>query len=287
MLHVRAWARRLAIAGAVAAAMTAGAPGSATAACTASTPADQSLVDNASDSELGLAPELIFVDATLGSACDLVVLPGLGDRSGTAGLIRDETVATYIDIDGNPATGSPQWGGADKVVVVLGRLGADLPPALGTWTGATFSFAAAITLPVVGAGGFAANLDQLGVSGPTTLGLRVASSWTGLRDTYDDLAPKRAGPSFAFPVTFTTDGAPLAPAIPASNGSGPAVCMVPNVRRLSLPEARTRLARAGCRSRVVSVRSRLKPGHVSHTLPAAGTWTIRSVVVAVARGRTG
>jgi hypothetical protein len=283
MLHVRASIRRLAIAGAAAGAMTVGAPGSAAAACTASTPADQSVVDNASDSELGLAPEIIFVDATLGSACDLVVLPGLGDRSGTAGLIRDETVATYIDTDGNPATGSPRWGGADKVVVVLGRLGSDLPPTLGSWTGATFSFAAAITLPVVGAGGFGAKLDQLGVSGPTTLGLRVASSWTGLRDTYDDLAPKRAGPSFAFPVTFTTDGVPPAPPIPASDI--PAICMVPDVRRLPLQLARKRLARAGCRSRVVSVRSRLEPGRVSHTLPAAGTWTIRAVVVAAARAR--
>jgi hypothetical protein len=282
MLHVRAWARRLAIAGAAAGAMAAGAPGSAVAGCTASTPADQILADNASDSQLGLAPEITFVDATLGSACDLEVLPGLGDRSATAGLIRDETVATYIDTDGNPATGAPQWGGADKVVVVLGRLGADLPPALGTWTGATFSFAAGIALPAVGAGGFAVTLDQLGVSGPTTLGLRAASSWTGLRDTYDDLAPKRGGPPFAFPVTFTTDGGPPAPASPGTSRGIP-VCMVPDVRRLSLSEAHRRLVRAGCRSRVVSVRSRLRPRHVSHTLPAAGTWTIRRVVVAVAR----
>ena len=271
MLHVRAWAWRLVIAGAAAGAMTAGAPGSAVAACTASTPASQSLADNASDGQLGLAPEITFVDATLGSACDLVVLPSLGDRSATVGLIPYETLATYIDTDGNSATGSPRWDGADKVVVVFGQRGAGLPPALGTWTGAAFSFAA--------------NLDQLGVSGPTTLGLRVASSWTGLRDTYDDLAPKRAGPSFAFPVTFTTDGAPPAPAILGSRGGspGPAICMVPKVRRLPLPEARRRLARAGCRSRVVSVSSRLKPRRVSHTLPAAGTWTIRPVVVAVAR----
>ena len=285
MLYVRAWARRLVIVGAAAGAMTAGAPGSAVAACTASTPASQSLADNASDGQLGLAPEITFVDATLGSACDLVVLPSLGDRSATAGLIPYETLATYIDTDGNSATGSPRWDGADKIVVVFGRRGAGLPPALGTWTGAAFSFAAGVTLPVVGAGGFAANLDQLGVSGPTTLGLRVASSWTGLRDTYDDLAPKRVGPSFAFPVTFTTDGAPPAPAIPASRGGGPGptICMVPKVRRLPLPEARRRLARAGCRLRVVSVSSRLKDRRVSHTLPAAGTWTIRPVVVAVAR----
>ena len=283
MVHVRAWARRLVIAGATAGAMTAGAPGSAIAACTASTPASQSLADNAADGQLGLAPEITFVDATLGSACDLVVLTRLGDRSETAGLIPYETLATYIDTDGNSATGSPRWGGADKVVVVFGQRGAGLPPALGTWTGAAFSFAAGVTLPVVGASGFAASLDQLGVSGPTTLGLRVASSWTGLRDTYDDLAPKRIGPSFAFLVTFTTDGAPPAPAIPAGGGPSPPICMVPDVRRLPLPEARRSLARAGCRLRVVSVSSRLKPRRVSHTLPAAGTWSIRPVVVAVAR----
>jgi hypothetical protein len=281
MVHVRACARRLVIAGAAAGAMTAGAPGSAVAACTASTPANQSLADNASDGQLGLAPEITFVDATLGSACDLVVLPTLGDRSATAGLILFETLATYIDTDGNPATGSPQWGGADKVVVVFGQRGAGLPPALGTWTGAAFNFTAGATLPLVGPGGFAANLDQLGVSGPTTLGVRVASSWTGLRDTYDDLAPRRGGPSFAFPVTFTTDGAPPAPA-PGGGSPGPAICLVPKVRRLPLPEARKRLARAGCRVRVVNVSSRLKPRRVSHTLPAAGTWSIRPVVVAVA-----
>ena len=66
-------------------------------------------------------------------------------------------------------------------------------------------------------------------------------------------------------------------------GPGPTICLVPKVRRLPLPEARRRLARAGCRVRVVSVSSRLKHRRVSHTLPAAGTWTIRPVVVAVAR----
>jgi hypothetical protein len=278
-----AWARRLTAAGAAATALVAVAPGDAAAACTASTAASVSLADNASDAERGLAPEIAFVDASLGSACDLVVLPTLGDRSATGGLIRDETMATYIDTDGDPATGSPRWGGADRVVLVLGRRGPDLPPLLGTWTGAAFSFAAGTTLLVVAAGGFAATLDQLGVAGPTTLGLRVASTWTGLRDTYDDLAPKRAGPALAFAVTFTTDGGgPAAPA-PAATPR-PAPCLVPALRRLPVARARPLLARAGCRARVVPVASALKPGRVSTTLPAAGTWTLRTVVVNVARG---
>jgi hypothetical protein len=252
-------------------AMTAALPGTALAACSSSTPVDRSFVDNASDSQLGLGPEMAFVGLTLGSACDLTVLPTLVDRSSTVGLISDETVATYIDSDGNPATGSPQWGGADKIVLVIGRRGPDLRPALGTWTGAAFSFAAGVTLPAVGAGGFTASLDQLGVAAPTTLGLRIASTWTGLRDTYDDLAPGRGLPPIAVPVTFATDGVPPG--------------LVPKVRRLPLSEARRRLARAGCRSRVVRVRSRLQPGRVSTTLPAAGTWTIRAVVLNVAESR--
>jgi hypothetical protein len=264
-------------------AMTAALPGTALAACSSSTPVDRSFVDNASDSQLGLGPEMAFVGVTLGSACDLTVLPTLVDRSSTVGLISDETVATYIDSDGNPATGSAQWGGADKIVLTIGRRGPDLRPALGTWTGEAFSFAAGVTLPAVGAGGFTASLDQLGVAAPTTLGLRVASTWTGLRDTYDDLAPGRGLPPIAVPVTFATDGAPPAP--PPAAGPAFAPCLVPKVRRLPLSEARRRLARAGCRSRVVRVRSRLRPGRVSTTLPAAGTWTIRAVVLNVAESR--
>ena len=261
--------------------MTAALPGTALAACSSSAPAARSFADNASDSQLGLAPEIVSVDVTLDTACRLVVLPTLGDRSATFGLIADETVATYIDSDGNRATGSPQWGGADKIVLVIGRRGFDLPPALGTWTGTAFSFAAGVTLRVVGAGGFTASLDQLGVAAPATLGFRVASTWTGLRDTYDDLAPARRLSPIALPIAFATDGGePSAP--PPAAGPAFAPCLVPKVRRLPVTEARHRLARAGCRSRVVHVRSRLRPGRVSTTLPAAGTWTIRAVVLNVA-----
>jgi hypothetical protein len=260
-------------------ALTAALPGPALAACSSSTPAALSFTDNASDGELGLAPEITFVGVTLGTTCNLVVLLTLGDRSATAGLIADETVATYIDNDDNPATGSPQWGGADKVVLVIGRRGRDLPPAVGTWTGAAFSFAAGITLAPFGTGGFTAALDQLGAAA-SSLRLRVASTWTGLRGTYGDLAPARRLPPLALPVAFATDGAPPAQRPAVSPGFAP--CLVPKVRRLPVSEARRRLARAGCRSRVVRVRSRLRPGRVSSTLPAAGTWTIRAVVLNVA-----
>lgn len=181
----------------------------ADATCSSSTPAAQSFADDPFDGELGLAPEIATVDVSLGAACDVVVAPRLADRSDTAGLIRDETVTTYVDTDGDPATGSPEWGGADRAVRVVGQNGPDLPPALGTWTGAEFGFADATVLPAVGAAGFATTLDQLAVPGSTTVGIRVASSWSGLVDTYDDFAPESGTPSFAFAVTVRdSKGAP-------------------------------------------------------------------------------
>jgi hypothetical protein len=292
MLRIRAWGLRLAVVGGLAAAMTPAAPGSALAACSSSTPAFRSFADDPFDGDLGLAPEMTAVEATLGTTCDLVILPRLGDRSETAGLIRGETVATYVDTDGNAGTGSPLWRGADKVVLVVGRKGADLPPALGTWTGTQFSFAGGVTLPVVGAAGFAANLDQLGAPGPTTLGIRVVSSWRGLRDTYLDFAPESARRSFAFGLSFTTvatelpPGAPPPAPAPAGGGGFPrARCMVPKLRNLRALEARQRLASVGCRSRVVRVGSRLRPGRVVSTSPPAGARTSRTVIVRVALTR--
>jgi hypothetical protein len=264
----------------------------ADAACASSTPLAQSFADDPFDGEIGLAPEIATVDVSLGAACELVVAPRLADRSETAGLIRDETVTTYIDADGNPATGAPQWGGADRAVLVVGQNGADLPPALGTWTGAEFSYSAAPSLPVVGAAGFTTTVDQLGVPAPTTVGIRVASSWSGLYDVYDDFAPEPGAPSFAFTVTFAT-APPSAPPPPAPAQPPPApvasaarrqACTVPHVRRLTAAAARRKLSRVGCRSRVVRVRSKLKAGRVVSTFPAAGARTRRAVVVRVSKG---
>jgi PASTA domain len=263
-------------------------PAGARAACLHSTPASASFTDDPFDGELGLAPELTYVDMSLGAACEVVVTPKLGDRSETAGLIRDEAVATYIDSDGNPSTGAPVWDGADRVVVVVGQNGADLPPVLGTWTEGGFSFADAVTLPVVGAAGFTATLDQLGAPGPTTLGIRVASSWSGLYGTYDDRAPAPGAPSYAFPIIFAAGvpgpaavATPSTPAPVASAKGRRASCTVPNVRRLTAAAARRKLRRAGCRSRVVRIRGLSRSGRVVSTSPRAGAQTRRTVLVRI------
>jgi hypothetical protein len=187
-------------------AMIGAAAGDARAACSTSVPVTRSFADDPFDGELGLAPEITAVEATVTAACDLTVLPVLGDRSPTAGLITEERVATYLDTDGDPATGAPAWAGADKVVLVVGQNGPDLPPALGTWTGSDFDFGPAIPLAAVGAAGFAASLEQLGISATASLGIRVAASWTGVRDTYDDLAPEAGAPAYRLPVSFGAAG---------------------------------------------------------------------------------
>ena len=265
----------------------------ADATCSSSVPVAASFADDPFDGEIGLAPEVASVEVSLGAVCELAVIPRLADRAETAGLIRDETVTTYIDTDGNPATGAPQWGGADRAVLVVGQNGPDLPPALGTWTGGEFSFSAAPILPAVGAAGFTTTVDQLAVAGSTMLGIRVASSWSGLRDIYDDFAPEPGTPSYAFAVTFAAvpvappqAAAPPAPPAPATTAQGRQACTVPNVRRLVATSARRKLSRVGCRSRVVRVGSRVKAGRVVSTSPTAGTRTRRTVVVRVSMGST-
>jgi len=150
-----------------------------------------------------------------------------------------------------------------------------------------------LVLPAVGAAGFSTTLDQLGVPGSTTLGIRVASSWSGLLDVYDDFAPEPGTPSFAFPVTLGTapapsdpppPAAPPAPAAPATSAQHRQACTVPDVRRLVATTARRKLTRVGCRSRVVRVRSRLKAGRVVSMSPSAGARTRRTVVLRVSTG---
>ena len=178
-------------------------------------------------------------------------------------------------------------------MLVVGQNGPDLPPALGTWTGGEFSLSAAPILPAVGAAGFTTTVDQLAVLGSTMLGIRVASSWSGLRDIYDDFAPEPGTPSYAFAVTFAAvpvappqAPAPPAPPAPATTAHGRQACTVPNVRRLVATSARRKLSRVGCRSRVVRVGSRVKTRRVVSTSPTAGTRTRRTVVVRVSMGST-
>jgi len=263
-------------------------PGTADAACTSSTPSTASYADSAADGELGLAPEIVSVVAITDAACRVTVEDVLAGAVVPGDLIDGDAVGIYLDTDGNPATGSPLWDGADRVAIIVGMAGPDIGPGLGVWDGVTFSFAGTPPLAAVGAGGFAATPDQLGMAAPAAVGIRTATLWAGVYDTYADFAPEVFDPPFRFLVAFST-AVPSPPPPPPATTLPPikttTTCTVPRLRRLSAGKARRRLRSAGCRYRVVRVRSRLAAGRVVSSRPRAGRRTSRTVLVRVSRGR--
>jgi len=262
-------------------------PGTADAACTNSTPSTATFADSAADGEFGLAPEIVSVVATTDAACRVTVQDVLAGAVAPGDLIDGDVVGIYLDTDGNPATGSLLWDGADRVAIIVGMVGPDIGPGLGVWDGATFSFVGTPLLAPVGAAGFAATPDQLGMAAPAAIGIRTAALWTGVYDTYSDFAPEVFDPPFRFPIGFST--AVPSPPPPPPTTTLPVkttnACTVPRVKRLGTGKARRRLRSAGCRYRVVRVRSRLAAGRVVSTRPAAGRRTSGTVLVRVSRGR--
>jgi len=187
---------------AIAASVTAAA--GAEARCASSRPASRQFADGPGDAGLGLAPEVVAVRMRVDRACRLRVQPRFGDRGPTVGLFPNEGIAIYLDTDADVFTGARAWAGADVAVVSAGHLGArDVGPALGRWDGRTFRFARRRVLRDLGIGGFRATLGELGVTAPATLGVRVGTSWVGLRGIYRDFAPDPGAPSYELPLRFT------------------------------------------------------------------------------------
>jgi hypothetical protein len=277
-------------------------PAAADATCYSSTPAGLTWSDSPLDGDAGLAPEILGVTANLDASCRLAVQDVIAGAPSPGGLVDGDAVGIYLNTDGNPATGSPLWNGADRAVIIVGATGPDLPPGLGTWNGVDFTFGP--WLAPYGGGGFSATLDELGVAAPATLGIRTGAIWSDGVTVYGDLAPEVGQPSFAFPAAFSTTPPPPSPpppaptptpqpaAAPAASQPTPQLaptkkrCRVPNVRSLTLARARARLRHAGCRYRISYVRRGAKPGRVSSTYPRPGTRTRATVVVRVVRART-
>jgi hypothetical protein len=288
---------RLAAVGLCVGAALAAAP-AAQAACYGSTPATTSFADSPLDGDGGLAPEISTVTATVDVTCDLAVNPGVDQ------LIGDDSVFIYIDRDGNPATGSTLFGGADIVVGTLGEIGTDSPPLLGVWDGTQFQF----TDPTpVGAslliGGFSATLDRLGVPSGVVTHYFVASQWQGLYDDYFDWAPNiGSGLTIGLPVSYSTVPPPPPPPPPAPIAPAPAPvtpvvtapahkttgCTVPRVKDRTAAAARNRILGSGCRYRSGATRrysAGVRRGRAIGTIPSAGSLTGGRVRLVVSRGR--
>jgi hypothetical protein len=288
------------------------APGQAQAACTASSPQAVSHVDPI-DGQARLAPELGLVLASVDGSCNYSVDPGVLDPI----LVNGDAVFVYINRDGNAATGSPLFDGADIVVGTLGDTYTELPPLMGVWNGAEFDFND--SNPVGSAtslGGFTASVDRLGITPGAVTTVSAGSIYSGIYSSYIDFAPDVGLAPLPLLASFS-NGTPSAPATPSTPGTptvpstptttpatgtwtpptspttsipseGEATtCTVPRLKGLRLYAAEEKLFDTECdvanAKRVYS--STVKRGRVVRSFPAAGTRTSRKVVLYISRGK--
>ena len=259
----------------------------------AASPVSQSFADPAGDDspndpdELGFAPDIVSIDVSMTASCAVSIGVQLGDHSFSGSLYEGETVAIFLDTDGNPGTGS---GGADKLLVQHGPGSRDRD--LGTWNGSGFTMAPAPGMPNAW-GGMTAPAASLGITGSTNLGVFTFARFV---DTFPviesvDWAPDDSS-LLRVPLTFASVKPPPPPPPPPRPAPDPRpapppaakTCRVPNVVGMTAKRATARLDRAGCRYRTRTVRARRR-GRVVATSPRAGATTTRTVVLRVARRR--
>jgi hypothetical protein len=277
-------------------ALLSGAP-AAQAACTSSTPSNTSFTDPANDVE-GVGPDLTTLTLSLDGACTFAFNPGL------SGLTVEDWVFTYIDRDGNTATGDPELFGTDLITLTLSD-GRETATVMGAWDGTDYVLDESTIIETAPApGGFSVPVDRLGIPPGTTPAFRVAAVRLGETDFGIDVAPDSGDP-ITLPVNY--DGTPIIPTFPAPSPQptpetpsplpqlpivppssvGPG-CTVPKVNGRSLAVAKRRLSASGC-SRAATVTRRysstVRKGRVIGTSPGTGTRTTKKVKLIVSKGK--
>ncbi|HEX6023945.1 MAG TPA: PASTA domain-containing protein [Solirubrobacter sp.] len=265
----------------------------AQAACAGSTPASASYADPANDPE-GAAPDLTKVTFSLDAACTLTFDPGL------SAFGDDEIVVTFIDRDGNPATGDRDLFGTDLITVTIGFLGETLTVP-GWWEGDTYRFDTSMLIESAAApGGFSVPVDQLGIPAGTRAAFRVMS--LGPNDDEFDVAPDSGDPivlsvaydgsavvpSFPGPAPEPGSSSPLPriPVVPPTTATPR--CTVPKVKGRTVAAAKTRLAASGCTPAVKVTRrysNTVRKGRVIATTPRSGARTTKKVKLIVSKGK--
>jgi len=270
-----------------------GAP-AAQAACTSSTPSNASFTDPANDLE-GVGPDLTALTVSVDAACTFAFDPGLAD------LTLDDVVFTYIDRDGNPATGETGFFGSDLLTLTVSD-GRESATMLAWWDGTDYVPDASTIIETAPApGGFSFPVDRLGIPPGATPGFLVGVVRMGETDFGVDVAPD-SGTPFTLPVNY--EGAPVVPALPTPETPetpetpsplpivppttlGPG-CTVPKVSGRSLAVAKRRLSASGC-SRAATVTRRysatVRKGRVIGTLPGSGVRTTKKVKLIVSKGK--
>lgn len=176
--------------------------------------ASANFFDAIGDNEGGLAPDLQ----------QMVVLTEddgyftVGIRLNSNALIDGDFVATFVNTDGDAATGSATFGGADLAIGIVGQTGTDAVAA-SRWNGVAWqatplppslvSFPDGATDEV-----WLARASELGIAPGTTTTLVFGALYEGTYDTYSDFAPEPGFAPFAFPVGALSPPAPPPPPPP-------------------------------------------------------------------------
>jgi len=257
-------ARNVLLSGLVAAIVLLATTGAAHATCYSSTPNNETFSDALGDS--GNAPDIGNTVVELNATCGISVNPAVTGLNSS-----DKAVFTYIDTDGDAATGDPNFG-AEVIVGVFGDSTAPSPPVLARWNGSTFDFSKGELLSPLGTAGFVSDLNQLAVPDSTTIALIVASSYEPPAPATPeaDFAPE--ADAFYFETDFSTS--PAQPPPPAPSAAVlKAGCEVPHVKSRSVAKAKRALMKAGCKYKITG------KGKVVSISPKAGTLTTGTVQV--------
>jgi hypothetical protein len=224
-------------------------------------------------------------------------------RLDTNALIDGDSVFSWVNADGNAATGSPVFGGADVAVAVIGAYGTDTI-AFFRWDGADMTVR---PLPAGLAGSpsgetdvfWSAPMAGLGIAAGTTVTAEFSSMYSGLADNYFDWAPEPGGA----PLTYTVPAPAAPPPAPApaptagtpTPGGGAVVTATPTLRVNGLTASRrgrtltVRTAWQGDPARQTRYRLELRARGTSRTLTGAapaGQPLVRRVRLPLAwRGR--
>lgn len=175
------------------------------------------LYDAIGDNEV-LAPDLAQMLAFTSDDGRYTVGIGLTDNS----LVTGDFVATYVNTDGNPATGSPTFGGADVAVGILGQIGTDTVGA-SVWNGSSFqsaSFPSLISFPSGTTDEvWSISAAEMGIAPGTPTTLHFGSIYSGVYDDYFDFAPEPGAAPLAFTAGSLSAPPPapvVAPVVPAN-----------------------------------------------------------------------
>ena len=284
-------------------------PSSASAACTSSTKNSQSFADAHGDDDGGLAPDIGAVLMITTESCGTAGSISLTD--GRDSMIDGESVGMYYDVDGNSATGSPTFKGADRVIITIGQNGADSNPGVGVFNSATgkFEFGSEADPIDVGVGGWGWGIDQIAFQ-PTTVGVYTITMYEGSTDSYADFSPEPGSAPHGYSVAYSTGQAPSQPTEPTQPAqpaqptapaepqptqqpaTQPFTCKPGSLRGLKLGIAKSKATARGCDVKVKFKKaSRKKRGRVISTTVRGSTVTLfvgrRSARASASRVRAG